>query len=74
MLKHRHFAGFGVHFHFGHRAGVRFGRVGVHLAGLGVDIALGLHEDAAPGDRFAILEVRRQGQVDDVDAPVWASL
>ncbi len=43
-----HLAGLGIHLNLGHCAGVRLGRVGVHLAGLWIDVALGLHVHAAP--------------------------
>ena len=60
-------AGFGIHLDLGDGAGVRFGRIGVHLAGFGIDIAFGLHVHAATGDGLAIFEVCGQRQVDDVD-------
>ena len=69
-LQHAHLAGLVVHRDLGHGAGVRLARVGVHLAGLGHDLALRLHVHAAAGDGAAVLEVRGQRHVEDADAAV----
>ncbi len=50
------------------------GGVGVHLAGLGIDVALGLHIHAAAGDGLPVFKVGGQRHVDDVDRALWRSL
>ena len=67
-------AGLVVDLDVGHGARVRLAGVRVHLAGLRHRVGALLEEDAAPGDRAALLEVRGQREVDDVDLLLLGAL
>ena len=51
-------------------ARVRFGGVGVHLAGFRIDAQVRLEEDAAARHGLAVFEVAGQGQVDQMDLAI----
>ena len=71
---HRHFAGLVVDLDLGDQAGMGVAGRRRHLAGLGIDGGERHQEDAAPGDRLALLELRGDRDVLGRDRSVRRAL
>ena len=61
------FAGLVVDLDFGDEAGMRIASRGRHLAGLRINVGERHQENTAPGNRLALAELRRDGDVADGD-------